>query len=154
MVNIQVDQIYTLRNFQGGTVLDLHGGDKKSIIGYGNNGGSNQAWIFEHRGERWSIKSVSSGKYLGVDGQIRDGTKLVAVSTIFMWDIKDSDVQGIRICVFAHDKEFSVDLSNYGDGTSGTAVHLWSSWPGANQIWTLVPRKMIASPTEQNSRIM
>ncbi|KAG1769959.1 carbohydrate-binding module family 13 protein [Suillus placidus] len=144
MACIQNQHIYTLRNCQGGTVADLSGGDNYSIIGYHDHNGPNQAWIFQHDGDGWFIKSVGADKYLGIEGELDDagnGTKVVAVSSPFKWDVKDSDVEGVQgIRILLHGKHFCVDLSDKGNATEGTPVQLWASWPGANQIWAPVER--------------
>ncbi|KAG2037343.1 hypothetical protein BDR03DRAFT_982327 [Suillus americanus] len=89
------------------------------------------------------IKSSRSGKYLGIEGSPNNGTAVVVVSNPFKWNVKDSDVEsakGIRILV--HGTNFSLDLS-YGNSANHTKIQLWSSWPGANQIWALTERVSI-----------
>ncbi|KAG1824876.1 ricin B-like lectin [Suillus subaureus] len=142
---IQNQSIYTLRNCQGGTVIDLSGGDNYSIIGYRDHNGPNQAWIFQQADNGWFIKSVGADKYLGIEGDVNDagnGTRVVAVPSPVKWDIKDSDMEGVEgVRILLHDKKFSVDLSDKGNATEGTPVQLWTRWHGANQIWALVERK-------------
>ncbi|KAG1728372.1 carbohydrate-binding module family 13 protein [Suillus paluster] len=146
MACIQNNAIYTLRNCKGGTVLDLSGGDDRSIIGYHDHNGPNQAWIFEQRGHGedhgWFIKSVGSGQFLGFEGELRDGVQVIATSSPAKWDVRDSDVPGVQgIRILAHRTNFSVDLSDNGNPTEGTKVELWGSWEAANQIWALVSRR-------------
>ncbi|KIK38403.1 carbohydrate-binding module family 13 protein [Suillus luteus UH-Slu-Lm8-n1] len=144
MACIQNQHIYTLRNCQGGTVIDLSGGDNYSIIGYHDHNGPNQAWIFQQEHNGWFIKSVGADKYLGIEGEVEDagnGTKVVASSTPCKWDVTDSDVEGVSgIRILLHGKKFSVDLSDKGNATEGTPIQLWSRWHGANQIWALIER--------------
>ncbi|KAG1880983.1 carbohydrate-binding module family 13 protein [Suillus subluteus] len=141
---IQNQHIYTLKNRQGGTVIDLSGGDNQSIIGYNDHNGPNQSWIFQRADDAWFIKSAGTDKYLGVEGDVNnagDGTRVVAVPSPFKWDIKDSDMEGVGgIRILLHDKQFSVDLSDKGNATEGTPVQLWTGWQGANQIWAPVER--------------
>ncbi|KAG1828206.1 carbohydrate-binding module family 13 protein [Suillus variegatus] len=147
MACIQNQRIYTLRNCQGGTVIDLSGGDNYSMIGYRDHNGPNQAWIFrhDHDDDTWSIKSVGADKYLGIEGDVNDagnGTRVVAVSFPFKWDIKNSDMEGVEgIRILLHGHKFSVDLSDNGNATEGTPIQLWTRWHGANQIWAPVERK-------------
>ncbi|OAX32522.1 hypothetical protein K503DRAFT_701916, partial [Rhizopogon vinicolor AM-OR11-026] len=129
---------------KGGTALDLSNVDSRSIIGFDAHGGPNQSWIFlrDHSGgNNWYIKSVSSGKFLGMDGHIdniRDGTGVVAVSSPFRWNIEDSDIADVRgIRILAHDTDFSVELSDHGNGAGGTKVELYGRWTGHNQIWAV-----------------
>ncbi|KAF7986846.1 hypothetical protein HWV62_12560 [Athelia sp. TMB] len=69
---------YKITNVKGGTVLDLSGGDNKSIIGYSDHDGSNQRWIFTHQRNGWTLQSVGTGLYLGIDGAPRDGAPVIA----------------------------------------------------------------------------
>ncbi|KAJ8597209.1 carbohydrate-binding module family 13 protein [Rhizopogon salebrosus TDB-379] len=144
MACIQDQNTYTLKNARGQTVLDLSGGDNKSIIGYHNHDGPNQSWIFQRGENGWFIKSAGSGQYLGIEGDIRDihdGTRVIAVSTPFRWRVEDSDIPGVEgIRILAHDTPFSVDLSDHGNSTEGTKVELWGRWEGANQIWAVINR--------------
>ncbi|OAX34812.1 carbohydrate-binding module family 13 protein [Rhizopogon vinicolor AM-OR11-026] len=147
MACIQDQHTYTLTNCEGGTVLDLSGGDNRSIIGYHDHGGPNQSWIFQRddSGDNiWYIKSAGSGQFLGMEGHIndiRDGTKVVAVSSPFRWNIEDSDISGVQgIRILAHGTVFSVDLSDHGNSTEGTKVELWGRWTGPNQIWAVKQR--------------
>ncbi|KAG2122727.1 carbohydrate-binding module family 13 protein [Suillus clintonianus] len=151
---IQNGRAYTLKNCQAGTVMDLSGGNNYSIIGYHNNGGLNQLWIFQHirHGDQqgWYIKSAGSDKYLSIEGGIDDagnGTKVVAVESEspFLWDVKDSDIEGVEgLRILVHGKKFSVDLSDNGNATEGTPVQLWTRWHGRNQIWEPIERNWCA----------
>ncbi|KAG2029797.1 hypothetical protein BDR03DRAFT_841255, partial [Suillus americanus] len=87
MPPIKNQHTYSLKNYQGGTAVDLSSGDDYSIIGFGPHGGSNQAWIFQQDGDQdgWFIKSSYSGKYLGIEGKPQIGTTVVAVSNPFKW---------------------------------------------------------------------
>ncbi|KAG0703393.1 carbohydrate-binding module family 13 protein [Suillus ampliporus] len=142
---IQNNQTYTLKNCKGGTVLDLSGGDNYSIIGYNNHNGPNQSWVFERiDAEGWLIKSAGSDKWLGIQGEpwdIKDGNKVVAVSSPFKWKVENSNIPGVEgIRILAHGTNFSVDLSDNGNSKEGTEVQLWGSWQGANQIWAVESR--------------
>lgn len=58
------------------------------VIGYPYHNGDNQHWTFDWTGNSWTIRSVSTGQYLGVEStNYSDGDKLVTVSSPFNWDI-------------------------------------------------------------------
>ncbi|OAX32521.1 carbohydrate-binding module family 13 protein [Rhizopogon vinicolor AM-OR11-026] len=144
MACIQDQHTYTLTNCRGGTVLDLSGADNRSIIGFYANGGSNQSWIFlrDHSGgNNWYIKSARSGQFLGMEGHIdniRNGTRVIAVSSPFRWNIEDSGIAGVRgIRILAHGTDFSVELSDHGNWAEGRKVELCGRWTGPNQIWAV-----------------
>lgn len=97
-------QSYRITNVKAGNALDLSGVDNRSstfsrcpfgsfteplhiVIGYPYHGGMNQQWTFNWEGDAWSIRSVSSSKYLGIDGNPNNGTKLVADTQMFKWHI-------------------------------------------------------------------
>ncbi|KAG2135221.1 carbohydrate-binding module family 13 protein, partial [Suillus bovinus] len=136
MSSIQNQHTYTLRNCAGGTVMDLSGRDKYSIIGFNNNNGTNQAWIFQENDDGWFIKSVYNDRYLGIEVDPAHGTRLVAGPSPCKWDIRDSDVQGFEgIRILLHGQTLSVELSDYGNAKGGTPIRLAISWHGSNQIW-------------------
>ncbi|KAJ8595033.1 hypothetical protein M405DRAFT_878469 [Rhizopogon salebrosus TDB-379] len=145
ITRIQDQNTYTLTNCKGGTVLDLCGSDNYSIIGFNHNSGANQQlrgsqWVFERADNFWFIKSAVPGsqKYLGIEGHIssaKNGTRVIAVSSPFGWDVEISDISGVQgIRISAHSTKFCVDLCG-GDGTNLTKVRLWERWAGAMQIW-------------------
>ncbi|KAG2359670.1 ricin B lectin domain-containing protein [Suillus spraguei] len=140
MTRIKNQHTYSLKNCQGGTAVDHYDGD--AVYGYSSHEGSYQKWIFQQDGDQdgWFIKSFGSGKYLGIEGNPKNGTPVVVVSNPFKWDVKASDIKsakGIRISV--HGTRFSLDLSN-GNSANSTKIQLWGSWPGANQIWAFTER--------------
>ncbi|KAG1883900.1 ricin B lectin domain-containing protein [Suillus subluteus] len=142
-VSIADQHTYSLRNRQGGTAVDLSGGDNHSIISYYPHDGSNQAWIFQSDGDDngWFIKSSRSGQYLGIEGSPNNGTAVVAVPSPFKWDVKVSDVEGVHgIRILIHGTNFSLDLE-CGNSANLTKIQLWGSWPGANQIWGFIERQ-------------
>ncbi|KAG2121500.1 hypothetical protein BD769DRAFT_1293691, partial [Suillus cothurnatus] len=90
MVRIQNHHSYSLRNCQSGTAVDLSGtSDDYSIQGFCPHDGPNQLWIFQQDGDKngWFIKSSHSGKYLGFEGNPKNGTAVVVVSNPFKWDV-------------------------------------------------------------------
>ncbi|KAG2357072.1 hypothetical protein BDR07DRAFT_1214069, partial [Suillus spraguei] len=83
----------------------------------------------------WFIKSSRTGQYLGIEGNVGSGTRVVAVPSPFKWDVRDSNVEhakGIRIS--PHGTNFSLDL-HAGSSASHTKIQLWESWAGTMQIW-------------------
>jgi hypothetical protein len=47
-------------------------------------------WVLHNTGDlRWTFRSVSSGHYLGLDGNAADGTRLVTVSFPVEWGVLD-----------------------------------------------------------------
>ncbi|KAG1890785.1 ricin B lectin domain-containing protein [Suillus subluteus] len=153
IARIENRHTYNLKNCKGGTAVDLSGNNNYSIIGFHFHNGSNQVWIFQQDGDQngWFIKSSRSGKYLGIEGSPNNGTAVVVVSNPFQWDVKDSDVESAKDItrIFVHGTNFSLDLS-YGNLANHTKIQLWSSWPGANQIWALTEREVLLL----NSRVM
>ncbi|KAG2152696.1 hypothetical protein DEU56DRAFT_511669 [Suillus clintonianus] len=141
MAWIQNQQTYRLINSQGCTAVDLSNDDNYTITGWSPNDGSNQAWIFENYGDEsgWHIKSARSGTYLGVECDPHDGTEVFAISTTSTkWDIKDSDLQGIKgIRISVHGMDLSLELSNDENAADGTKVQLATSWNAAHQIWAV-----------------
>ncbi|KAG2127016.1 carbohydrate-binding module family 13 protein [Suillus cothurnatus] len=146
MACIKNQHVYSLKNCQAGSAVDLSSKDNHSTIGFRPHNGPNQAWIFQQDGDKngWFIKSSHSGKYLGIEGNPQNGTAVIVVSNPFKWDIKDSDVksaEGIRILVYG--TNLSLDLSDYGNSANGTRIQLWGSGSGANQIWAPTERVFI-----------
>ncbi|KAF8797635.1 ricin B-like lectin [Phlegmacium glaucopus] len=133
--DIQSGCRYIITNHKGGTVIDLSGADNKSIIGYTRHGGENQQWEPTQRDNGWIIKNVRSGHYLGYEGQLSDGTKLVATEQPFVWHIwhDKEDPSAYRISVPDTNKD--VDLSDHGNPTPGTPIALWGRWVAFNQAW-------------------
>lgn len=63
------------------------------VIGYHYHNGDNQHWTFNWTGHSWTIRSVSSGQYLGVEStNYSDGDKIVTVPSPFDWDIWHDEV--------------------------------------------------------------
>ncbi|KAI9566641.1 carbohydrate-binding module family 13 protein [Boletus coccyginus] len=137
MACIQSGHKYALINVKGGTALDLSGGDNRSIIGYPFHGGPNQEWYFEKAGEDhvFFIKSSGSGLFLTSAGELYDGQKVVADDAPFPWRVEDVGNSEVK-CVVAN-RNFCVDLSDYGNAKPGTPVELWGRWDGENQKWRL-----------------
>jgi len=132
---------YKITNAAGGTVLDLSGGDNKSIIGYGDHDGSNQRWIFAHQHAGWTLQSVGTGLYLGIEGAPGDGTPVVATQQpTTHWEIEKDDQDSSTWRFYVQGTRFNLDLSDHGNPTPGTPITLWGKWAGKNQTWRLEVR--------------
>ncbi|KAF7760721.1 hypothetical protein Agabi119p4_10130 [Agaricus bisporus var. burnettii] len=130
-------QSYRITNVKAGNALDLSGVDDRSIIGYPYHGGMNQQWTFTWEGDAWSIRSVSSSKYLGIDGNPNNGTKLVADTQMFKWHIWRDAMDENNFRIFVPNTHQNVDLSNHGDPTPGNPIIIWSTWSGVHQTWKI-----------------
>nr|AEE98237.1 ricin B-like lectin [Macrolepiota procera] len=130
-------QTYKITNVKAGTVIDLSGEDNKSIIGYPYHSGKNQQWTFNWTGKAWTLRSASSGSYLGIEGTPAGGTRLVAVNDPFEWHIWRDEANENAFRIFVPFTNYNLDLSGYGDTTPGTPVQLWWTWEGLHQTWTI-----------------
>ncbi|KAI6043626.1 carbohydrate-binding module family 13 protein [Pisolithus marmoratus] len=130
---------YALTNVKAqNSCLDLSGADHYSIIGFEYHGGSNQTWIFERQyNGNYLIKSVRPNLYLSIEGEPRDGTKVVAKSTPFEWHVEDQPGFQQAIRLFVPETNQNVDLSDNGNPTSSAPVTLWRKWNGEHQIWRI-----------------
>lgn len=130
-------QVYKLTNVLGGTVVDLSGGDNKSIIGYSDHNGPNQRWKFTHQHQGWTLKSAGSDLFLGIESPAADGVRVVATQQPTFWEIeKDSDDLSVWR-FFVQGTQFCLDLSDNGNKTPGTPLEIWGKWHGKNQTWRL-----------------
>lgn len=107
-MSIKSGQRYKITNKLTRLVIDLSGGDNKSIIGFKFHGGENQLvtaftifitcasynhgtlqWITEEQDDGlWTIQSVSAQTYIGFENDLEDGTHLVALDKPQLWDIE------------------------------------------------------------------
>ncbi|KXN83013.1 hypothetical protein AN958_01948 [Leucoagaricus sp. SymC.cos] len=146
-VQVSSGQTYKITNVKSGTVVDLSGVDNHTIIGYPYHNGQNQHWTFNWTGKAWTIRSVSSGQYLGTDStNYADGTKLVAVAQPFEWHIWRDDANQNTFRIFVPFTHFNVDLNNYGSPIAGEPISLWWTWEGLHQTWKIESRTSSLSP--------
>ncbi|KNZ79033.1 hypothetical protein J132_04733, partial [Termitomyces sp. J132] len=131
----QSGNVYTITNAKSGTVVDLSGRDNRSIIGFPFFNTTNQQWKLEWTSIGWTFQSVGSGHYIGIDGSQSDGTRLVAQTTPFGWDIWHDEVDPSTYRIVVPETSFNVDLSNFGDPNNGTLVAIWGQWEALNQTW-------------------
>ncbi|KZP23987.1 carbohydrate-binding module family 13 protein [Athelia psychrophila] len=136
-------QTYKITNVKASDrIIDLSGGDNKSLIGYQDKNGPNQRWILEKaqdNAEWWLIKSAGSGKYINLDEgkEARDGVPLIAGDKRFAWDIKPDTEHKDHYRFFVPNTEFNFDLADHGSEVEGSKVQLWSKTRGKGQTWIL-----------------
>ncbi|KAG2361891.1 hypothetical protein BDR07DRAFT_1376905 [Suillus spraguei] len=123
---------YSLRNCLDDRAVNISGDDNYSIDCSRPLDNYSQAWIFQQDDDKdgWFIKASCSGKYLGIEGDVANRTRVVAVSSPFKWDIRDSrekSVEGIRILV--HGTNFGLDLEN-SHSAKQAKIQLWESLYG------------------------
>ncbi|KAF8269117.1 hypothetical protein EI94DRAFT_1038863 [Lactarius quietus] len=88
-MSIKSGQRYKITNEQAKLVVDLSGGDGKSIIGWTFHDGENQQWITEKQYDgKWTIRSVGPQKYIAFVNTPENGTALVGLDEPQLWDIK------------------------------------------------------------------
>ncbi|KAG6881036.1 hypothetical protein C0993_003138, partial [Termitomyces sp. T159_Od127] len=63
-----------------------------AVIGFPLFNTTNQQWRMNWTNIGWTFQSVGSGHYIGIDGSQSDGTRLVAQTTPFGWDIWHDEV--------------------------------------------------------------
>jgi hypothetical protein len=61
------------------------------VIGYPRHGGENQQWETIRTENGWHIKSVSSGKYLNLDGHPKDDVRLIVTERPYEWHLWDDE---------------------------------------------------------------
>ncbi|GLB42714.1 putative carbohydrate-binding module family 13 protein [Lyophyllum shimeji] len=132
---VQSGFTYRITNAKSGTVMDLSGLDNKTVIGYPNFNTNNQQWALQWTNIGWTFRSVSSGLYLGIDGPLADGTRLVAKPEPFGWHIWHDEVDSSTYRIFVPNTTLNVDLNNHGSTVPGTAITLWYRWLGIHQTW-------------------
>ncbi|KAG2354047.1 hypothetical protein BDR07DRAFT_638530 [Suillus spraguei] len=146
---IENQHAYSLRNCLDDRAVNISGDDNYSIDCSRPLNNYSQAWIFQQDDDKdgWFIKASCSGKYLAIEGDVANRTRVVAVSSPFKWDIRDSrekSVEGIRILV--HGTNFGLDLEN-SHSTKQAKIQLWESVFGLHQVWAFTERSKIISIT-------
>ncbi|KZT30065.1 carbohydrate-binding module family 13 protein [Neolentinus lepideus HHB14362 ss-1] len=136
MARVQSGATYKIVNAKAGNVMDLSGGDDKSIIGYDFHDGVNQKWVIEQQGDgAWTFRSAGSGQYIAIEGVAQDGAPLVVQNEPFQWDVWPDEDDPSTFRVFIPNTRQNWDLSDHGNATPGTKVTLWDKWDGENQKW-------------------
>ncbi|KAF9445406.1 carbohydrate-binding module family 13 protein [Macrolepiota fuliginosa MF-IS2] len=135
---IQSGRRYKITNVKNTErALDLSGADSRSIIGYGFHGGDNQKWELQQDSQGWTLRNVSTGLYVAVEGHrghnnndYPNGTKVIGTQESYKWHIWHESDNKFRISV--PDVKKSLDLSNHGQGPD---IEIWGKWDGENQLW-------------------
>ena len=83
--------VYIVRNAKSNTVIDLSGGDRKSLMGYSHHGMENQQWEFGPLGDGWCIRSLRNGGYFTLEKGMHDGALLTTNSYPVAWAIEPMD---------------------------------------------------------------
>ncbi|MEV0387726.1 RICIN domain-containing protein [Nonomuraea sp. NPDC050643] len=130
---VQAGRIYTLKNQNTDTCLDLNTANGR-VRAWGGNGGDNQKWRLDREGpgHRWHLQNVAAGLYLAPehDGV---GAALRGASDPYLWHISD-DEGGHRLQI-ARDVDLHIDVEN-ASCDDDTKVLLWER-KGDNQVWIL-----------------
>jgi len=140
MTSIKAGWPYRITNVEAGYLVDLAGADNRSIIGWPAHGGDNQKWWVEpyYRGDLqclWTIRSVTTGKYLGFQGVPSNGAYIVAVDNGQPWalyspDVMDSTKFGIRLAGTPFVVQWPREIRD-----AGARLQTWVSTNGNHQFW-------------------
>ncbi|KAL5513925.1 hypothetical protein ACEPAG_2686 [Sanghuangporus baumii] len=147
--------VYVMRNLRSDSVIDLSGGDNKSIIGFPRHGFENQQWEFGILGDGWYIRSAHSRAFLNIEKGLGDGFPVIANGYPAAWVVENEPGEGPDVFRIAWpNTPYSFDLDN-GDPTPGMKVplffslfppfslgndkvNLWSKISGSrHQLWQL-----------------
>ncbi|KAH9915556.1 uncharacterized protein BXZ73DRAFT_54208 [Epithele typhae] len=117
---------YVLVNARGGTAVDLHGADDRTLIGFHKHGGENQQWEFIPCGRGYVIRCVRRAKdghalYLTTEGGVGEMKAVVASPYPVTWQV-EQDGDAIRVCW--PDTKLVWDLADWGNSKLGTKIHL------------------------------
>jgi len=141
------DGRYGIVSLNSAMLLDAANGgvvNGTGIIQWPYNGGTNQAWQFQHLGGgKYKITGVASGRALDVSGGAKSDGSTVHLWDYFgranqIWQVTPIDNQFFRICP-THAPGSCLDVQGASE-VRGAQVQLWRYWGGFNQQWTLVPR--------------
>lgn len=137
---IESGKKYRIRNLKSGTILDLSGGDNKSIIGYQQNDGANQHWQAIRDGDKWQLVSCHNADFLGIGcASPNDDVPLQGQQHHSEWLINQMQgTQDVFQIVYPN-SNFVVDLAQKGNCANGTLITLWGNWHGENQKWRFEP---------------
>ncbi|KAI9441741.1 hypothetical protein H4582DRAFT_1934598 [Lactarius indigo] len=142
MGSIKSGQRYKITNEQTKLVVDLHGGDHKTIMGCHLHGGANQQWITERQvNGQWAIRSVDRKKYLGVEKTLDNGTPLVGLDQPQLWDIEilpgcDASRPSVKLCQSLNGTCFVADFP-LEKLEPEAKLQVCVARGGENQVWVL-----------------
>ncbi|KAI0338728.1 hypothetical protein BDW22DRAFT_1362432 [Trametopsis cervina] len=145
--------VYSLINVKSNSAMDLSAADDQSLIGFPPHTGRNQQWKFEPLGEGYTIRSISSGRYLTVADSVVNEGALVASHFPVSWKVSVvSEGEEVRIRVLWPNGRHAISLADSGSDKAGTKVQLATAQPERDwQLWRLIEREdpTPASPPEQ-----
>ncbi|EIW74208.1 carbohydrate-binding module family 13 protein [Coniophora puteana RWD-64-598 SS2] len=142
---------YKIRNLQvPEKVVDLSGADQRSVIGWNDKGGGqeahNQAWrLFRQNSGNWTIESLKApGTFIGIASGPGDGVHLIGQGVPLEWQIIpnreafagegfDSEREANAFRLLIPGMYFNADLADHGNAHT---IQLWGKWRGQNQAWT------------------
>ncbi|KAL9708775.1 hypothetical protein Ac2012v2_007929 [Leucoagaricus gongylophorus] len=135
VTDIQSGSVYRLTNVENtGCVLDLSGENNSQLIGYSDNGGSNQRWMLDREDDGWTIRSLETGMYAGVENwSTSNGSKVISLEEKYIWHIWREEGSDEHFRISVPNARMSLDLSNHG---AGPDIEIWGQWEGHNQLWT------------------
>jgi len=139
MAELESGAVYKLVNGKAGNVVDLSGGDNRSVIGYDWHGGDNQKWRFERLrdGPGWVIQNVGTGLFLSIDQSARDDVRVVGSNDPTQWDVRNDEQDPTTYRLFVLNTNFNLDLTDNGNPTPGNPLSIWGAWEGRNQVWRI-----------------
>ncbi|KAI0354415.1 hypothetical protein OH77DRAFT_1425993 [Trametes cingulata] len=117
--SIESGHTYKLSHARTRTVLDLSMKDWSSVRAAAWDTSDNQKWVAERAqsGSGWTLRSVATGLYLGVEGTARPGAPIAATREETLWDLQPaSEPSAVRLVVAR--TALCVQL---GDGRGGSA---------------------------------
>jgi len=134
-VNIQAGATYTFGNVRGGTVIDVTDGSM-SIIGFTQLKTLSQQWTLQDAGANLFFIKNGAGLYLSIADKAVNGSYLTATTNKnHPWSIFADEQDESCIRIFYPGSSLTIELSNRGDSTAGTAVKLGRASPGDFQVW-------------------
>ncbi|PFH47726.1 carbohydrate-binding module family 13 protein [Amanita thiersii Skay4041] len=134
---IKPGKIYFIINAKSRTVIDLCGSDNSSIIGWPIHGGDNQKWHIEGGNGKYTVRSVRTGRYIGITTEAKGGVGAVAVSFRYEWEVRPDKDDPTLYRFFVPGTAFNLDLTNYGSSASGTPIAVYAQGNGKHQCWRL-----------------
>ena len=127
-------------------VMEMSNVNGTNVFAHPANGGNNQKFYVTDEGDGWSIRDISSGKYVDVDGAVfADGTNVQIWedndSRAQRWDLEmqgTTTVDGTECEIVSlgagNESDYMLDVELYQ-----TEVKIYADNGGTNQRWALVP---------------
>jgi len=137
--------IYSIISLSTGSVVDLHGGDNRSIIGFSSHPGDNQKWEFIPLGAGYMIRCIRFGLYLAPTA-LCNGGAVIATEYPVSWKVEVDQNRGlVQICW--PNSPLRLDIRE-GSATPGTPIQLHEDIGRfePNLWWRLVK---LAAPTQR-----